>query len=198
MRTRTRTRAAPNGRASASIATIALFASASAWTPSPRLLARVRDHMPKRRLAEDGPAANSQQRCWLVKSEPDDYSIQMMEEEGTTVWDGVRNAVARRNLRSMSVGDAVLFYHSSCNDVGVVGLVEVASAAYPDPADEKWAVVDVRFRGAWPLVPLAELKRHADGALEGLALFRQPRLSVQPVSAEHLEFIRALSGAGGE
>ena len=97
--------------------------------------------------------------CWLLKSEPSDYSISQLASEGTTVWDGVRNAVARKNLRAMAVGDRCLFYHSSCKQIGVVGEASVCRTAYPDPADEKWAVVDIRFVAAWDeLVSLEKLK----------------------------------------
>ena len=116
-----------------------------------------------------------------------------LETDGQTTWDGVRNALARKNLRAMRLGDSCLFYHSSCKDVGVVGEVAVVREAYPDPADEKWAVVDVRFTERWrKVVPLATLRQHATGALAGLALLSQSRLSVVPVSAQHFAFIRSL------
>ena len=72
---------------------------------------------------------------WLLKSEPSDYSIQQLAKDATTVWDGVRNAVARKNLRAMGEGDRCLFYHSSCKLVGVVGEATVIRTAYPDPAE---------------------------------------------------------------
>ena len=131
---------------------------------------------------------------WLLKSEPADYSIAAMAKERVTMWDGVRNAVARKNLRAMRVGDRCLFYHSSCGaKVGVVGEVAVCRAAYPDPTDAAWAVVDVEHLETWPsTVTLPTLKAHAQGALSGMALFAQSRLSVQPVSKEHYEFVRSL------
>ena len=151
--------------------------------------------MPKRKLASSqeatGSASSSQEeahaQAWLLKSEPDDYSIDHLIRDSWTCWDGVRNVVARKNLRAMRAGDACLFYHSSCGKmVGVVGTCQVKRAAYPDPADEKWAVVDVSFGSKFdsPLL-LPALKAEADGRLQGMVLFTQPRLSVQPVSMAH-------------
>ena len=146
-----------------------------------------------RNMATKCPTAAASCAYWLLKSEPSDYSIAMMASEGRTVWDGVRNVVARKNLRAMAIGDQALFYHSSCTRVGIVGLVAVAAAAYPDPTDDKWAVVDVRHVETWDVpVSLEDLKKHKDGALEGMALFRQPRLSVQPVSRDHFAYILTL------
>ena len=141
---------------------------------------------PKRKRSDDA-APSTEPQAWLLKSEPDDYSIDALLNEGSTQWDGVRNPTARKNLREMKVGDSCLFYHSSCGkNTGVVGTCLVKRAAYPDPADEKWAVVDVtnacKFKRP---VLLPALKAEADGRLQGLALFNQPRLSVQPVSMAH-------------
>ena len=141
-------------------------------------------------------AAPSRASIWLLKSEPSDYSISQLKEEVTTVWDGVRNPVARKNLRAMAEGDVCLFYHSSCKAVGVVGEATVVRTAYPDPADPKWAVVDIKFTEQWDeRVSLDLLKEHKEAALDGMVLFRQSRLSVQPVSKEHYEFIRSLRTA---
>jgi len=159
--------------------------------------------MAKRALTAVVAASSSRAPAfWLLKSEPADYSIAMMEKEGTTVWDGVRNPVARKNLRAMAIGDQCLFYHSSCGkNVGVVGVVECVREAYPDPADANWAVVDVRHVQTWPdTVTLPLLKEHSgdDGALAGMVLFRQARLSVQPVTAAQFAFIsdNLLAAAG--
>ena len=106
---------------------------------------------------------------WLLKSEPSDYSIAMMQKEQRTVWDGVRNAVAQKNMRSMAVGDRCLFYHSSCKLIGIVGLVSVCRAAYDDPTDGKYSVVDVQHEETWPqLLSLDTLKMHKETALNGL------------------------------
>lgn len=149
---------------------------------------------------------------WLIKSEPAEFSIDDLQRApgGTAHWDGVRNYQARNYLRDdMRIGDGVLFYHSSCDVPGIVGIAEVASAAYPDhtafdPADPHydpkskpdhptWMMVDVRFRRRTRrIIPLAELQRYAD-ALEGLPLLRRGnRLSVMPVAKQHWNFILAL------
>jgi len=74
---------------------------------------------------------------WLLKSEPADYSIAMLEKEDQkkTCWDGVRNAAARKHLRAMRIGDKAFFYHSSCARVGIAGVVSVCRTAYDDPTD---------------------------------------------------------------
>ena len=137
---------------------------------------------------------------WLLKSEPADYSIAMMQKEGRTVWDGVRNVVARKHLRAMAIGDRCLFYHSSCGkNVGVVGVVECVREAYADPVDAAWAVVDVAHVETWPSVlTLEELKAHKEegGALAEMTLFRMARLSVQPVTPSQFEFICSLKPDG--
>ena len=161
---------------------------------------------PKRRSNANMPIMSSSdaQQFWLLKSEPDDYSIDALKREGSTCWDGVRNAVARKNLRLMKLGDECLFYHSSCGkNVGVVGTCRVQRTAYPDPADEKWSVVDVAFSSKLEIpILLPLLKEKKDGKLSGMALFSQPRLSVQPVSTEHyaamLQMAEELARARGE
>ncbi|KAL1510603.1 hypothetical protein AB1Y20_006904 [Prymnesium parvum] len=135
--------------------------------------------------------------CWLLKSEPHDYSIaqESLAVDRTTTWDGVRSTAARARLRAMRVGERCLFYHSSCKQIGVAGEALVRRTAYPDPADGEWLVVDIEFAEDWgEVVSLSTLKEHREGALKGLALFTNPRLSVQPVSPEHYEFILSLRG----
>ena len=134
---------------------------------------------------------------WLVKSEPSDYSIDALAREGTTVWDGVRNAQAQKHMKSMRVGDRCLFYHSSCAAIGVVGIAEVAREAYPEPGDasNKYVVVDLRFVSKLAhLVSLTALK--ADARLSGMVLLRQPRLSVQPVERAHFDIITGANAGG--
>lgn len=148
--------------------------------------------------------------AWLVKSEPDVYSIDRLEKDGWTSWEGVRNYQARNHLKAMREGELVLFHHSSADPPGIAGLARVRRAAYPDPSardrrseyfdpkatdeDPRWYVVDLAFVERFPrLLPLEELK--ADPALEGMELLRRgSRLSVQPVSADHLARIRKLAG----
>lgn len=130
---------------------------------------------------------------WLVKSEASTYSFERLVAEGRTRWDGVRNPAARQNLGSMKAGDLLLFYHSG-EGKEVVGIARVAKEAYPDPTsgDGKWLAVDVEPVKALPRpVTLAEIK--ADRTLAGLALVRQPRLSVGPVPKDAYERILALA-----
>ena len=126
-------------------------------------------------------------KYWLVKSEPGAYSWDDLVKDGQTYWDGVRNYQARNNLRAMAPGDRVLFYHSG-SDRQVMGLAEVVSRPYPDPTtdDERWVVVDIVPRR--PLdrpVSLAAIK--ADPKLAEVALVRQPRLSVMPLTKAEFE-----------
>jgi predicted RNA-binding protein with PUA-like domain len=153
------------------------------------------------------------ERCWLVKSEPGTYSIDDLEGDGETSWDGVRNFQARNLMRDgMEVGDPVLFYHSSADPPGVAGVAEVSQAAHPDltaldPAspyhdpkataeDPRWVMVAIRFVRKLPrLVPLEELK--SDPALEGMLVTSRSRLSVQPVEPRHFERVLVLAEESG-
>jgi predicted RNA-binding protein with PUA-like domain len=136
---------------------------------------------------------------WLMKSEPEECSIDDLVRLGRVPWTGVRNYQARNFMRDdMRVGDGVLFYHSSCPEPGVAGLAEVASAAYPDATQfdpkskycdpkatrdtPRWLHVDVKLVRKTQLLPLAEMRRMP--ALEGMRLLqRGNRLSITPVSA---------------
>ncbi len=128
---------------------------------------------------------------WLVKQEPEAYSWSDLVRDGRTAWTGVRNFQARNHLRAMAVGDMVLFYHS-VSDREVVGVARVVKGAYADPTAEEgeWSCVDIA--PVEPLarpVGLAEIKQSP--ALSGIALLRQSRLSVMPVtSAEYREILR--------
>lgn len=156
--------------------------------------------------------AKRARKYWLFKSEPSVYSIDQLVADGRTMWDGVRNYQARNLMRDeMKPGDLGLFYHSSCDTIGVAGLCRVASEPYPDPTqfdpkskyhdpgskpdDPRWILVDVepveRFDD---VVPLARLKD--DAALEGMAVLqRGSRLSVQPVERKHFARVLKLAGA---
>lgn len=148
---------------------------------------------------------------WLMKSEPSAFGIDDLAAlgDGTEPWDGIRNYQARNMIRDqMRVGDQAFFYHSSCDQPGVVGIMEIASAAYPDPtaldrsseyydpkssaAEPRWFVVDVRFvRKLRRTIALTELKRFPE--LSELALVRRGnRLSVMPVTADQWRFILGL------
>ena len=132
--------------------------------------------------------------CWLIKSEPSAYSWDDLVAEKRTSWGGVRNHQARNNLAAMRKGDTCLFYHS-VQGVEVVGIARVVKTAYPDPTadDERWVAVDVVPVRRLPRpVPLAALK--SDPLTCGMAVVRQGRLSVSPVTAAELAAIRALAG----
>ena len=131
---------------------------------------------------------------WLVKSEPGEYSWDDFLKLGRDHWDGVRNYQARNNLKSMAIGDRVLFYHSG-SEKAVVGIAEVVSEHYPDPTtdDDRWVVVD--------LVPVSVLNKpvtlkeiKADPALSDIHLIRNSRLSVMPLEKEAYENIVQKAG----
>jgi predicted RNA-binding protein with PUA-like domain len=146
---------------------------------------------------------------WLIKSEPDAYSIDDLERDGTEHWDGIRNYQARNLMRhEMAVGDRVLFHHSQTNPPAVVGIAEVASEPYPDhtqfdpsskyfdeksdPDDPRWWMRDMRFVEKFPRpVGMPELRTHPD--LAGMVLLNRSRLSIQPVTQQEFEFIVALA-----
>jgi predicted RNA-binding protein with PUA-like domain len=151
-------------------------------------------------------------RYWLMKSEPDEFSIDdlVAAKRRTTAWIGVRNYQARNFMRDqMQRGDRAFFYHSSCPEPGIAGVVEVASTAYPDPtqfekkspyydpkatpATPRWMLVDVRLVAKTRLVPLAELRTHAELA-DLRILQRGNRLSITPVEPAEWAFITALAG----
>jgi len=133
---------------------------------------------------------------WLVKSEPDVFSWDQLVASGVEPWTGVRNHAARNHLKAMRRGDSAFFYHSNIGKQ-IVGVVEVVRAAYPDPtaATGEWVSVDMRAVGPMPRpVGLAAIK--ADPAFADLALVRQGRLSVMPVSAAHWSRICGMGGWG--
>ncbi len=119
---------------------------------------------------------------WLVKSEPFKYSWQQFVTDKVTFWDGVRNYQARNNLRAMQKGDEVLFYHSN-EGLEIVGTAKVVKEHYQDPTteDTNWVVVDLKaVKPMKKPVTLAAMK--TEPRLEGLALIKQGRLSVCPVT----------------
>lgn len=131
---------------------------------------------------------------WLVKQEPEAYAWDQFVLEGGTAWTGVRNYQARINLRAMAVGDRVLYYHSG-GEKAVVGLCEVARAAYPDPTAEEgeWVCVDlIPVKKLLRPVPLAAVK--TEPSLLQIALVRQSRLSVMPLSADAFKKIVSMGG----
>src|SRR5712691_13243169 len=125
----------------------------------------------------------------MVKQEPETYSWDDFMRDGRTDWTGVRNFQARNNLKKMKVGDRVLFYHSGTGKC-VVGIAEVAKAAYPDPTadDSQWVAVDLKpLKPLAEPVPLASIRYHAK--LANLPLIRQSQLSVMPLTKEEFETI---------
>ena len=131
---------------------------------------------------------------WMVKSEPASYSWEQFVKEGRAAWTGVRNFQARNNLRAMQVGDLVLFYHSVTGKE-IVGIAKVAREAYPDPtADEPgWDCVDlVPAKALKKPVTLETIKRVP--ALKEIALLKQSRLSVMPLTTADYAAIVKLGG----
>jgi predicted RNA-binding protein with PUA-like domain len=147
---------------------------------------------------------------WLMKSEPDVFGIDDLAKSPrkTTCWDGVRNYQARNFMRDdMRRGDRAFFYHSNCDEPGIVGIVEIVKEGYPDhtafdandphydadsdPKKPRWYMVDVKLeRKLARTITLAELREHENRALKGLALLqRGNRLSVLPVSSAQWKFI---------
>ena len=132
--------------------------------------------------------------CWLIKSEPDAFSWDQQVKHEVEPWTGVRSHQAKRNLETMRIGDQAFFYHSGTGRE-IVGVVEVVREAYPDPSDNdgKWCCVDVRTVGPMPRpVSLAAVKALAE--FHDLALVRQSRLSVVPVSEAHWRRLCQIGG----
>ena len=153
----------------------------------------------------------ARRRYWLMKSEPDTFSIDDLERVRTEPWNGVRNYQARNYMRDgMKVGDGVLFYHSNTAVPGIAGLATIASEAYPDPTqfdpksdyhdpkstreDPRWLLVDVAFeRQLKRVITLDEIKARADALGEDFALIRRGnRLSVLPVTAAQWKLLLAM------
>jgi predicted RNA-binding protein with PUA-like domain len=147
-------------------------------------------------------------RHWLMKSEPDVYGIHTLEQEGSTLWDGIRNYQARNFMRSMQVGDLAFFYHSNTKPPGIVGLMEVIETGLTDPSqfdrtskyfdpsskpeEPRWDCVRLAYRRTFPrLISLDELREHF--MPEQLAVVRRGnRLSILPVEEEAAKRIYAL------
>ena len=135
--------------------------------------------------------------CWLVKSEPGAYSFDDLVRDGSTCWDGVRNAEARNNLQTMKVGDLALYYHSN-EGKEVVGVARVTRRSYQDPTtdDERWVAVDVTPVGS--LAEPVSLERiKADRALREIPLVTHSRLSVMPIAKAAFDRILKLGSTSG-
>ena len=131
---------------------------------------------------------------WLVKSEPDAFSWAQQVANGVEPWTGVRNHSAKLNLKAMRIGDRAFFYHSNIGRE-IVGIVRVVREAYPDPTAESgdWVAVDMQAECTVPNpITLAQIK--ADPALQDMALIRQSRLSVGPVTEAQWRYLCTLGG----
>ncbi|MGH9631028.1 MAG: EVE domain-containing protein [Bryobacteraceae bacterium] len=125
---------------------------------------------------------------FLVKTEPQSYSIDDLKSDKTTVWDGIRNPQALRAVRSMKPGDRVFVYHSGAQ-AGVTGIAEVVSESRADPKDPKLSVVDLQYVGhIEPPTSLAEIKQSK--LFGDWALVRQGRLSTMAAPAEFVKWMR--------
>ena len=152
-------------------------------------------------------------KYWLMKSEPSTFSIDDLARapRQTTCWGGVRNYQVRNMLRDeMAVGDLAFMYHSSCDEPGIVGVIEIVKPGYPDntafdrkhdhydaaskPESPRWYMVDVRLKQRFSrVISLDELRRHESKQLrEMLILKRGNRLSITPIDASHWKFIMSL------
>ena len=150
-------------------------------------------------------------KYWLMKSEPDVFSIDQLKKDKSSLWDGVRNYQARNfMMNDMQPGDIVLFYHSNATPPGIAGLAEISAAAVPDPTQFKkaseyfdpkaslekprWFCVEVAYKKKFSdLVPLETLKN--EPALEEmLVVQRGQRLSIQPVDKKHFDKVLKLAG----
>ncbi|MCW8357365.1 EVE domain-containing protein [Marinomonas pontica] len=145
---------------------------------------------------------------WLMKSEPDAFSIDDLKRLTQSPWDGVRNYQARNFMKEMKVDDLIFFYHSSCSPAGIVGVAKVCKEAYPDhtswdpnspyfdakstPEKPRWFMVDVAFVEKWSsILTLAELKQSP--ALADMVLTQKgSRLSVMPISSDEWDYITAI------
>lgn len=150
-------------------------------------------------------------KYWLMKSEPDVYSIDQLKKDKTTWWEGVRNYQARNfMMKDMQVGDEVLFYHSNAEPPGVAGLAKISKLAAPDklqfdkkseyfdpkasPEKPIWFCVEVEYLKKFPeLVSLADLREN-EKLQDMLVLQKGSRLSVQPVDKKHFDLVKKMGG----
>ena len=155
--------------------------------------------------------AKRARKYWLMKSEPEVFSIEDLRATDKEPWDGVRNYQARNNMRDMREGDLVLYYHSNAKPPGVVGVAKVVTESYPDPTqfdpksayhdpkssqdDPRWSLVDLAFVEAFDeIVSLDTLK--AEAALADMVVTQKgSRLSVQPVEKKHFKHVLKMGRA---
>ncbi|MFN3826021.1 MAG: EVE domain-containing protein [Micavibrio sp.] len=129
---------------------------------------------------------------WLMKSEPFVWSWDQQKAVKTAPWTDVRNYQARNNMKAMKKGDQAFFYHST-KGLQIVGIMEIVKEHYPDPKDERFVLVDVKATEAFKTpVSLADIKAHK--GLQDMAMIRQSRLSVSPVTAAEWKIICKMGG----
>lgn len=150
-------------------------------------------------------------RYWLMKSEPENYSIDDLERDQVEPWDGIRNYAARNYMRDeMKIGDKIFFYHSNANPIAIVGTMEVASEPYPDPtqfdpdskyfdpkskeSDPTWQLVDVKFIQKFEN-PVTREAMKKEPALQDMELFRLARHSITPVRESEWKKIHEMARA---
>ena len=153
----------------------------------------------------------SKRQYWLMKSEPDAYSIDDLERDGVEPWDGIRNYEARNFMRDqMKIGDRALFYHSNVRPPAIVGVMEICSEPYPDPTqfdpgskyfDEKssesdptWELVDVKFVKKFDRPVTRDMLKEVKGLRE-MMLFKRNRLSITKVTENEYKKILELAGS---
>ncbi|MGB3636074.1 MAG: EVE domain-containing protein [Rivularia sp. (in: cyanobacteria)] len=132
---------------------------------------------------------------WLLKTEPNEYSYTDLEKENIAVWDGVKNALALKNMRTMLPGEEVFIYHTG-KERRIVGVAQVANTAYPDPklTDVKRLVIDIRAVRKLPEpITLAQIKQ--DENMKGFELIRLPRLSIVPVLPQYWQRLLEMAGS---
>lgn len=118
---------------------------------------------------------------WLLKSEPSAYAFENLISDKTTKWDGVRNYQARNNMKAMQLGDLCFFYHSAIKEPHIAGIMKVVKLYEPEPDEPNFGYVTCELvRPLKKIITLAQIKNHP--GLQNLALLRQSRLSVMPVS----------------
>lgn len=131
---------------------------------------------------------------WLFKSDPDTYGFPDLQKDKQTVWDGVSNPVALRNLRGCKKGDRVIIYHTG-DEKALIGLAEITKEAYPDPKQKNEKLVVVEIKAIRPLKKhptLAEIKARKE--LADFVLARQPRLSVMPINDNQWRILLQMAG----
>ncbi len=148
--------------------------------------------LPRERRPPGEADRMSPRQHWVLLADPETYGWSELVRDGSTVWDGIKNARAQANLRRSSPGDLALIYHTA-PDKAILGIARISTTTRPDPSAQDRVVVDVE--PVQPLarpLPLAELK--ADRILGGMSFVKMPRVAVQPVTPE--QWARVLEGSG--